>query len=208
MSVWRHWSWGHDVRSASPEFSAPRRFCESAGQGDWSPSSSSWQRFVAHFRTSGPPVASQEVTGKRYQLLYKPDPPKSTSPGEKHSLFPSRRCSKGDIFKQSKVRQISPPLTPRQRRVSLENASVPVVTERRSTLGRLLENTEDRSSGELTTATLCQTETTSQFASFTGGGESGVTCHKQETSDFSPNILVATSQPALLQRYSLPWMTL
>lgn len=52
MSVWRHWSWGHDVRSASPEFSAPRRFCESAGQGDWSPSSSSWQRFVAHFRTT------------------------------------------------------------------------------------------------------------------------------------------------------------
>lgn len=109
-------------------------------------------------------------------------------PGGHQSSYPSRRCSEGDIFQHCKVRQVPPPLAPKQRRVSLENAPLPVVPERRSTLGRLLENSEGSSSGGLATATQCQTETTSKFASFTGGGKSGVTCSKQATADFSSAI--------------------
>ncbi|GIY92267.1 uncharacterized protein CEXT_525081 [Caerostris extrusa] len=83
------------------------------------------------------------------------------------SQSPSRRCSEGDIFLRCKPRP--PPVAPKQRRVSLEQASLPAVPERRSTLSRVLENTLASQANE------CQTETP-KFASFTRAVESSKIC--------------------------------
>ncbi|GBL95415.1 hypothetical protein AVEN_154814-1 [Araneus ventricosus] len=93
---------------------------------------------------------------------------------------PSRRCSEGDIFLRCKPRP--PPVTPKQRRVSLEQGSLPAVPERRTTLSRVLENSHPAP------ASVCQTENTSNFASFTNAVESGVTCRAEAADDFSPAI--------------------
>ncbi|GFS94328.1 uncharacterized protein NPIL_439271 [Nephila pilipes] len=111
------------------------------------------------------------------------------------SPCPSRRCSEGDIFLRCKPRP--PPVAPKQRRVSLEQGALPAVPERRTTLSRVLENTLAIPARE------CQTETTSNFASFTSSVESGVTCRAEAADDFSPAIFsyslpassAATKQP-------------
>ncbi|CAL1272731.1 unnamed protein product [Larinioides sclopetarius] len=100
---------------------------------------------------------------------------------------PSRRCSEGDIFLRCKPRP--PPVAPKQRRVSLEQGSLPAVPERRTTLSRVLENSH------LAPASVCQTENTSKFASFTNAVESGVTCRAEAADDFSPAIF-SRSLPA------------
>ncbi|XP_055929410.1 rho guanine nucleotide exchange factor 17-like isoform X2 [Argiope bruennichi] len=105
----------------------------------------------------------------------------SLSPG------PSRRCSEGDIFLRCKPRP--PPVAPKQRRVSLEQGTLPAVPERRTTLSRVLENSHPAP------ASVCQTENTSNFASFTNAVESGVTCRAEAADGFSPAIF-SRSLPA------------